>query len=72
MPETFDSSRVDDLEVRLTFIDDAVSGLADADAMLAQQVRKLEEAVRDMRAELAALRAAMGHDSHSEPPPPHY
>lgn len=72
MADAHDSRRIDDLEVRLTFVDDMVSELADADAVLSQQVRKLEEALRDMRAELTSLRAAMGHDPHSEPPPPHY
>ena len=72
MVEPFDSGRLDDLEVRLTFIDDAVGALAGADAEISRRLMKLEQAVRDMRQELSGLRAATGHDAASEPPPPHY
>jgi len=66
------SERLADLEVRLTFIDDSVSSLADADAMMSRRLMALEQAMRDLRAELASIRTALGDDPHDEPPPPHY
>jgi SlyX protein len=67
-----DHERINDLEVRLTFIDDAVSALSTADADQSQRLLALERALRDLRGELQAVRTALGHDSHAEPPPPHY
>jgi SlyX protein len=72
MPDSAEGARLDDLEVRLTFVDDAVSELAGADAELSQRLMKLEAAVQAIRQELINLRADSGHDPHSEPPPPHY
>jgi SlyX protein len=65
-------ARLQDLEVRLTFLDDAVTALSDADAELSKRLLAIERALRDMRNEVSALRDASGHDPHSEPPPPHY
>ncbi len=64
--------RLVDIETRLTFMDDTVTALADADATQARRLLALEQAVRDMRAELASMRASLGDDPHAEPPPPHY
>ncbi|MEO8808678.1 MAG: SlyX family protein [Rhodanobacter sp.] len=64
--------RVDDLEVRLTFIDDAVQALTSADAGQSQRIAWLERALRDLHGEMAAMRVANADDSHDEPPPPHY
>lgn len=64
--------RLEELEVRLTFIDDTVSALAAADAEQAMRLAALERVLHDLRAELASVRTAHGHDPHSEPPPPHY
>ncbi|HET7267096.1 MAG TPA: SlyX family protein [Oleiagrimonas sp.] len=66
------SDRLADLEVRLTFIDDTVSALADADTVQSRRLLALEQAMRDLRAELASMRTSLGNDPHSEPPPPHY
>ncbi|HEX7341657.1 MAG TPA: SlyX family protein [Rhodanobacteraceae bacterium] len=66
------SDRLNDLEVRLTFVDDTVTGLADADAVQSRRLLMLEQAVHDLRTELASIRVAMGHDPRNEPPPPHY
>lgn len=66
------AERLADLEVRLTFIDDSVSSLDDADAMLSRRLMALEQAMRDLRAELASIRTGLSDDPHSEPPPPHY
>lgn len=64
--------RLDELEVRLTFIDDTVQALAAADAEQSMRIEVLERMLRDLRSELATMRLAQGSDPHSEPPPPHY
>jgi SlyX protein len=64
--------RLAELEVRLTFIDDTVQGLAEADSDQSIRIAALERLVHDLRTELASLRLGQGHDPHSEPPPPHY
>jgi len=64
--------RLAELEVRLTFIDDAVQSLTTVDAEQSQRIAALERMVRDLRSELATVRTGQGHDPHSEPPPPHY
>jgi SlyX protein len=64
--------RLTELEVRLTFIDDAVQALTAADAEQSLRIAALERLVRDLRSELATVRTSQGHDPHSEPPPPHY
>lgn len=63
---------LEDLQVRLAFVDEAVSGLSSADADLARRLDVLERRLEAMRDELLSLRAASGHDPESEPPPPHY
>lgn len=72
MSDTPIADRLADLEVRLTFVDDTVSALADADASQSRRLLALEQAMRDLRAELASIRVGLGDDPHSEPPPPHY
>jgi SlyX protein len=64
--------RLDDMEVRLTFIDDAVQALTSVDANQSQRIAALERALRDLRGELASVRLGQADDPHSESPPPHY
>lgn len=64
--------RMMELEVRLAFIDDTVNGLSSADAEIARRLDLLERAVRDLRADLGNMRAGLGSDPSTEPPPPHY
>lgn len=64
--------RLDEMEVKLTFIDDAVQALTTADADQSQRLAALERALRDLRGEIASMRVAQGGDPHDEPPPPHY
>lgn len=66
------AQRLDDMEVRLTFIDEAVQALTTADADQSLRIAALERALRDLRGEMAALRTAQADDPHDEPPPPHY
>jgi SlyX protein len=65
-------SRLGELEVKLTFIDDTVQALASADVGLSQRVAGIEHALRELRGELSAMRTARSDDPHDEPPPPHY
>src|SRR6201991_5015729 len=64
--------RVTELEVRLAFVDDTVNELSSADAEIARRLDLLERAVRDLRSDLVNMRAGIGSDPASEPPPPHY
>jgi len=64
--------RLDEMEVKLTFIDDAVQALTAADADQSQRIAALERALRDLRGEMASMRVAQADDPHDEPPPPHY
>lgn len=64
--------RLDDMEIRLTFIDDAVQALIQVDADQSQRIAALERALRDLRGELDSVRLGQAADPHSEPPPPHY
>ncbi|OOG49016.1 SlyX family protein [Rhodanobacter sp. C01] len=63
--------RLDEMEVKLTFIDDTVHALATADAKLSLRMAALERALRELRGELATMRVAQADDPHDEPPP-HY
>lgn len=64
--------RLTELEVRLAFIDDTVQALVTADAEQSLRLAALEQIVRDLRSELATMRAGQVGDPLSEPPPPHY
>lgn len=63
---------LEDLQMRLTFLDDAVAGLDSADVALSRRLDAIEHALETMRTEILSLRSATGHDPGSEPPPPHY
>ena len=64
--------RLDEMEVKLTFIDDTVQALTSADADQSRRIAFLELALRDLRGEMSAMRVAQADDPHDEPPPPHY
>ena len=64
--------RLDEMEVKLTFIDEAVQALTAADADQSQRIAALERAMRDLRGELSSMRLAQADDPNDEPPPPHY
>lgn len=64
--------RLTELEIKLTFVDDTVRALAEADAGQSLRIAGLESTVRDLRRELASLRLVQADDAHGEPPPPHY
>lgn len=64
--------RLDEMEVKLTFIDEAVQALTAADADQSQRIAALERALRDLRGEMATMRVGQADDPHDEPPPPHY
>jgi SlyX protein len=64
--------RLTELEIKLTFVDDTVRALAQADADQSLRIAELERTLRDLRRELASQRLAQADDPHGEPPPPHY
>ena len=64
--------RLNEMEVKLTFIDDTVHAMGAADADQSQRIAALERALRELRGELSTMRIAQGDDPHNEPPPPHY
>ena len=72
MTPTPPDERLDDMELRLTFLDDAVSSLGDSEAMQSQRLLQLENALTELRRELASLRTSLAEDVHDEPAPPHY
>ncbi|MGN6091654.1 SlyX family protein [Luteibacter jiangsuensis] len=65
-------ARLTELEVRVAFVDDTVNALSSADAEIARRLDLLERAVRDLRSDLVNMRAGLGSDPATEPPPPHY
>lgn len=69
---TPNDERMNELELKLTFLDDAVASLNDTEAQQSQRLLKLERALTELRQELAALRTSLSDDVHDEPPPPHY
>ncbi len=64
--------RMNELELKLTFLDDAVASLNDGEAQQTRRLLQLENALGELRRELASLRTSLGDDVHEEPPPPHY
>ena len=72
MTPTPPDERLDDVEMRLTFLDDAVSSLSDTEMQQSQRLLRLENALAELRRELAALRTSLSEDVRNEPPPPHY
>lgn len=64
--------RMNELELKLTFLDDAVASLNDGEAQQTRRLLQLENALGELRRELASLRTSLADDVHEEPPPPHY
>jgi SlyX protein len=64
--------RLDELEVRMAFIDDTLSSLGDTLALHDRQLLALRNAVEGLRSELLAVRGTLTASPHDEPPPPHY
>ena len=64
--------RLNELEVRLAFVDDTLNSLNDTVAAHDRQLRELVAAMDRLRGDLVAARTARVHDVHDEPPPPHY
>jgi SlyX protein len=72
MNPTPPDERMNELELKLTFLDDAVASLNDSEAQQSQRLMQLESALTELRRELAALRTSLSDDVRQEPPPPHY
>ncbi|HKZ11996.1 MAG TPA: SlyX family protein [Rhodanobacteraceae bacterium] len=63
---------MNELELKLTFLDDAVASLNDGEAQQTRRLLQLENALAEMRRELASLRTSLADNVQDEPPPPHY
>ena len=72
MNPTPPDDRLTDMEMLLTFLDDAVSALGDSEAQQSRRLLQLENALAEIRRELASLRTSLADDVQDEPPPPHY
>ncbi len=66
--------RLTELEIRLSFIDETISGLLDVDVDRARRMLVLENTVAELRRELATVQTTLAGagDARHEPPPPHY
>lgn len=69
---TPNDERMNELELKLTFLDDAVASLNDSEAQQSQRLLRLENALVELRRDLSALRTSLADDVANEPPPPHY
>jgi SlyX protein len=65
-------ARLDDLESRFAFQDEMIGVLNPQVAQQEKRLASVEESLRALRNELAALRTALSHDAASESPPPHF
>lgn len=64
--------RLTELEVRLAFMDDAVTSLNAAVATQDRTMHRVANEMVGLRSDLQALRLALSNDTRNEPPPPHY
>ncbi|HET9836498.1 MAG TPA: SlyX family protein [Rhodanobacteraceae bacterium] len=64
--------RLDEVETRLAFLDEALAGLSAAETERSQRMLRIERMLAELRMELASLRTGLGDDARDEPPPPHY
>lgn len=69
---TPNDERMNELELKLTFLDDAVASLNDGEAQQTRRLLQLEDALAELRRELASLRTSLADNVHEESPPPHY
>lgn len=68
---TPNDERMNELELKLTFLDDAVASLNDGEAQQTRRLLQLENALAELRRELASLRTSLT-DNVQDEPPPHY
>ncbi|MEO8461166.1 MAG: SlyX family protein [Dokdonella sp.] len=64
--------RLTELEVRLAFMDDAVTSLNAAVATQDRTMHRVASEMAGLRSDLQALRLTLSSDTRNEPPPPHY
>ncbi|HET7923738.1 MAG TPA: SlyX family protein [Rhodanobacteraceae bacterium] len=64
--------RLNELEVRLTFVDDTMATLNAAVSEHDRVLNDMRLALERLRAELSGVRTALSQDTRDEPPPPHY
>lgn len=66
------ASRIDELETRLAFLDQAMLTLTENVTALQLQRERDQRHLAGLLDELGQLRRALMSDPASEPPPPHY
>ncbi len=64
--------RVDELEIRLAFLDDTVNSLNQVVAQQDRQILEFQAMLLRLQSDIHALRGALSADPSDEPPPPHY
>jgi len=71
MPESLEE-RLNELEVRLAFVDDTMATLNATVSVHDRVLNDMRLALERLRVELSGVRTALQQDAHDEPPPPHY
>jgi SlyX protein len=66
------AARIDELEARLAFQENALLELSDAAAAARSEAGRSAELLRRVLLELAQSRSGVTGDVADEPPPPHY
>lgn len=66
------AERLDELESRFAFQDEVIGVLNPQVAEQEHRITGVEQQLRALRQELAALRIALSHDFGMESPPPHF
>lgn len=64
--------RLNELEVRLAFVDDTMGALNDAVAVHDRHLHEMRRMMDRLRSELVSVRGSLATDGGEEPPPPHY
>ena len=67
-----DSSRIEELEARIAFQDDAINKLSDALYQQTQLLARLEARFGSLKAQVAQMHEQLADDGPQHQPPPHY
>ena len=72
MSEDKNSLRIEDLEMRVAFQEDALDKLSDVIAQQDKTILELRRAVQLLNEQIRKMDAQPGATGGEEPPPPHY
>lgn len=64
--------RLDELETKQAFSDDALEQLSDTIALQQRQINELQEAIKLLHQQLKSVQSNPTSTVGDEPPPPHY